>query len=184
MIAQGSMLANKMRPWAQLATVLNLGLTGTWLRPAFLMEPLQLELLQNLRGCVSLLQSNCEKMKSCLDTMINALQSVDQSLTLIVQEDLEPVEPPAKRPRVSAVEENAPNLTAETAESAAEPLVIPEWMYIWSMDVEHLAFWTPLLEWFLSEGHSLQAVATVWNVKRKIDVSGYPFVSVERHRRT
>lgn len=50
--------------------------------------------------------------------MINALQSVDQSLTLIVPEivpeDIEPVEPPAKRPRVSA-------------ESAAdEPLVIPE----------------------------------------------------------
>jgi len=46
--------------------------------------------------------------------MINALQSVDQSLTLIVPEDIEPVEPPAKRPRVSA-------------ESAAdEPFVIPE----------------------------------------------------------
>lgn len=78
------------------------------------MDPMQLELLENLRSCISLLQSNCEKMKSCLDTMINALQSVDQSLCLVVEEPLEPVEPPAKRTRVSA-------------ESAAdEPLVIPE----------------------------------------------------------
>ena len=62
------------------------------------MEPTQLELFQSLQTCVVQLQANCNHIKSSLDAMIKALHSINQSLSLVA--DVELQEPPPKRPKI------------------------------------------------------------------------------------